>query len=244
MSERKRVTGLLVGCVVALATAMPATAQDAGDPSKIRPKKAEYSPYLNYNYPDRVFFGDTHVHTSYSTDAGMFGNTLGPDAAYRFAKGETVTSSTGVRARLLRPLDLVRSDAIRRNVSLAHQMAPGLPPVAGDRVQLQQVVLNLIVNGLDAMDDVAADRRTLTLETSIGEAGTVQIAVRDSGVGLDSEHADRIFEPFYTTKSQGMGMGLAINRSIVEAHGGRLWAAPNADQGAIFAFTVPVASEQ
>ncbi len=103
-------------------------------------------------------------------------------------------------------------------------------------------MLNLIVNGLDAMDDVAAERRTLILETSIGEAGTVQIAVRDSGVGLDPEHADRIFEPFYTTKSQGMGMGLAINRSIVEAHGGRLWAVPNADQGATFAFTLPAAA--
>ena len=119
MSERKRVTGLLAGCVVALATAMPATAQDAGDPSKIRPKRAEYSPYLNYNYPDRVYFGDTHVHTSYSTDAGMFGNTLGPDAAYRFAKGETVTSSTGVRARLLRPLDWLVVADHAENIGLA-----------------------------------------------------------------------------------------------------------------------------
>jgi hypothetical protein len=119
MSERKRVTGLLVGCVVAMATAMPAMAQDAGDPSKIRPKRAEYSPYLNYNYPDRVYFGDSHVHTSYSTDAGMFGNTLGPDAAYRFAKGETVTSSTGIRARLLRPLDWLVVADHAENIGLA-----------------------------------------------------------------------------------------------------------------------------
>lgn len=90
---------------------VPAFAQDAGDPADIEPDAKEYSPYLNYNYPDQVFFGDTHVHTSYSTDAGMFGNTLGPDAAYRFAKGEVVTSSSGVRSRLLRPLDwLVISD--------------------------------------------------------------------------------------------------------------------------------------
>ncbi len=114
MLERKRVTGLLVGCVVALTTAMPAAGQDAGDPSAIRSRSAEYSPYLNYNYPDRVFFGDSHVHTSYSTDAGMFGNTLSPDAAYRFAKGETVTSSTGVRARLLRPLDWLGGGRPRR----------------------------------------------------------------------------------------------------------------------------------
>lgn len=157
-------------------------------------------------------------------------------------KGESKRRTLDINEVVLEVLPLVRSDAIRRGVSLDHEMAPGLPPVTGDRVQLQQVVLNLIVNGLDAMDDVAADRRTLILETSIGEAGTVQIAVRDSGVGLDSEHADRIFEPFYTTKPQGMGMGLAINRSIVEAHGGRLWATPNADHGATFAFTLPVAS--
>ncbi len=154
-------------------------------------------------------------------------------------KGESRRQTLDINEVVLEVIPLVRSDAIRRNVSLEHRMAPGLPPVIADRVQLQQVVLNLIVNGLDAMDDVAADRRTLTLETSIGEAGTVQIAVRDSGVGLDSEHADRIFEPFYTTKSQGMGMGLAINRSIVEAHGGRLWATPNADHGATFVFTLP-----
>ena len=123
MSERKRVTGPLLACVVALTTAMPAAGQDAGDPSAIRSRSAEYSPYLNYDYPDRVFFGDSHVHTSYSTDAGMFGNTLGPDEAYRFAKGETVTSSTGVRARLLRPLDwLVVADRAE-NIGLAPMIA-------------------------------------------------------------------------------------------------------------------------
>jgi len=123
MSERKRVMRLLVAYVVTLASAMPAKAQDAGDPIAIRPPSAEYSPYLNYNYPDRVFFGDTHVHTSYSTDAGMFGNTLGPDAAYRFAKGETVTSSTGVRARLLRPLDWLVVADHAENIGLATMIA-------------------------------------------------------------------------------------------------------------------------
>ena len=123
MSETKRVTRLLVGFVVALTTAIPATGQDAGDPSAIRPRSAEYSPYLNYNYPDRVFFGDSHVHTSYSPDAGMFGNTLGPDEAYRFAKGETVTSSTGVRARLLRPLDWLVVADHAENIGLAPMIA-------------------------------------------------------------------------------------------------------------------------
>jgi hypothetical protein len=98
-------------------------AQDAGDPSTIRPADKEYSPYLNHNYPDQVFFGDTHLHTSYSTDAGMFGNTLGPDEAYRFAKGEEVTSSTGVRARLLRPLDWLVVADHAENLGLSPMIA-------------------------------------------------------------------------------------------------------------------------
>ncbi len=96
----------VIGAALAL-FAISAFAQDAGDPSAIKSPKKEYSPYLNHNYPDNVYFGDTHVHTAFSTDAGMFGTTLGPDEAYRFAKGEIVTSSTGVRTRLLRPLDFI-----------------------------------------------------------------------------------------------------------------------------------------
>ena len=97
----------------------PVMAQDAGDPSQIRAPQPEYSPYLNHNYPDRVYWGDTHVHTSYSTDAGLFGNRLGPDAAYRFAKGEIVVSSMGVRARLLRPLDWLVVADHAENLGLA-----------------------------------------------------------------------------------------------------------------------------
>jgi hypothetical protein len=107
-----------------LQTALPAVAQDAGDPSGIRTPAAEYSPYLNHNYPDQVYFGDSHVHTSFSTDAGLFGTTIGPEEAYRFAKGEVVTSSTGVRTRLLRPLDwLVVAD---------HSENMGLSPMIAD----------------------------------------------------------------------------------------------------------------
>jgi len=105
----------------------PVFAQDVGDPSIITAAKAEYSPYLDYNYPDQVFFGDTHVHTSFSTDAGLFGNRLGPDQAYKFAKGETVLSSSGVRTRLLRPLDwLVISDHAE-NLSLAPMIEESAP---------------------------------------------------------------------------------------------------------------------
>lgn len=101
---------LISSIIVVLLTVslvLPALAQDAGDPKAIKPSKKEYSPYLNHNYPDQVFFGDTHLHTTYSTDAGMFGTTLGLDDAYRFAIGKVVTSSTGIRTRLLRPLDFL-----------------------------------------------------------------------------------------------------------------------------------------
>ena len=113
----------LAALVLAASMGEPAIAQDAGDPGSIRAAGAEYSPYLNYNYPDRVFFGDTHVHTSYSTDAGFFGNTLGPDEAYRFAKGETVTSSTGLRTRLLRPLDWLVVADHAENIGLSPMIA-------------------------------------------------------------------------------------------------------------------------
>ncbi|KPJ82748.1 MAG: hypothetical protein AMS19_06810 [Gemmatimonas sp. SG8_23] len=112
---------------IALLTTVPASAQDAGDPSSMRPRAAEYSPYLDYTYPDRVYFGDTHLHTSYSTDAGMIGNVLGPDEAYRFAKGETVTSSIGVRARLLRPLDFLVVADHAENLGLAPMIAESNP---------------------------------------------------------------------------------------------------------------------
>jgi len=114
---------LISAVAIAVAAGFPAIAQDAGDPSSVTPAGAEYSPYLNYNYPDRVFFGDTHLHTSYSTDAGMFGNTLGPDEAYRFAKGETVTSSTGLRTRLLRPLDWLVVADHAENIGLSPMIA-------------------------------------------------------------------------------------------------------------------------
>jgi len=111
MKKNTYLKSLTLSFLIVAGNGLPISAQDAGDPSDIKPAKKEYSPYLNYNYPDQVFFGDTHLHTSYSTDAGMFGNTVGPDEAYQFAKGKVVTSSTGVRARLLRPLDfLVISD--------------------------------------------------------------------------------------------------------------------------------------
>jgi signal transduction histidine kinase len=116
--------------------------------------------------------------------------------------------------------------------------------VHGDRVQLQQVVLNLILNGLDAMRSSEAGHRTLVLRATRADAATVEVAVQDSGTGIEKTVLDHIFDPFYTTKADGLGMGLAIVRSIVEAHGGRVRAANNPEGGATFSFTLPVATER
>jgi signal transduction histidine kinase len=108
----------------------------------------------------------------------------------------------------------------------------------GDRVQLQQVVLNLVLNGIEAMSAVADRPRELVIATERDEAERVRVAVRDSGIGLDPENVNRIFDAFYTTKRGGMGMGLSISRSIIENHGGRLWAESNDGPGTTFVFTV------
>jgi signal transduction histidine kinase len=118
------------------------------------------------------------------------------------------------------------------------ELAPCLPRIHADRVQLQQVMLNLIVNGIQAINDVADGQRDLLITTEGTEDG-VRVDVRDTGPGLSSEKLERLFEPFYTTKPNGMGMGLSICRSIVEAHGGRLWATGHTSQGAVFQFTIP-----
>jgi C4-dicarboxylate-specific signal transduction histidine kinase len=137
---------------------------------------------------------------------------------------------------------LLRDEAIRQRVSIEADLAPDLPRVMGDRVQLQQVVLNLLMNGMDATCHTADRPRQLRIVSGLGEFRKVFVAVEDNGVGLDAEIAERIFEPFYTTKPQGIGMGLSISRSIVESHGGRLWASPGRSGGAVFQFTIPIES--
>jgi two-component system, LuxR family, sensor kinase FixL len=126
-------------------------------------------------------------------------------------------------------------------ILLQSELAQALPPVLGDRVQLQQVLLNLIMNGLEAMTAVTNRPRTLWVHSRIDESGDILVAVRDSGTGLGSE-SDRVFTPFFTTKANGMGMGLSISRSLIESHGGRLWSSPNSPHGAIFSFTLPAAA--
>ena len=121
-------------------------------------------------------------------------------------------------------------------------LADGLLPVLGDRIQLQQVLLNLILNAAEAMGAADVGARELMISTEQNQAG-VLVAVRDSGPGIDPAHLDRVFDAFYTTKSSGTGMGLSICRSIIEAHGGKLWAEANEPRGAVFQFTLPAAQE-
>jgi two-component system, LuxR family, sensor kinase FixL len=126
-------------------------------------------------------------------------------------------------------------------ISLQSELAETLPPVLADRVQLQQVLLNLVINGIEAMAVVTDRPRELCVQSRIDESGDVLVAVRDSGSGLVLE-ADRVFTPFFTTKANGIGMGLPISRSIIEGLGGRLWATPNSRHGAVFSFTLPIAA--
>jgi signal transduction histidine kinase len=120
------------------------------------------------------------------------------------------------------------------------ELAPALPMILGDRVQLQQVMINLVMNGAEAMQSVTDRPRELMIRSSQDETQQVLVGVTDSGVGISAENADRLFNPFFTTKSSGMGMGLSICRSIIEAHGGRLWATATVPHGATFQFTLPV----
>jgi len=137
---------------------------------------------------------------------------------------------------------LLRPDAASRRVRLVLDIPDGMPPVLGDRVQLQQVLLNLILNALDALEDVGGEYRTVSIATRRETDQVVEISVADTGHGIAPDQIDRIFEPFFSTKSRGLGMGLSISRTVIEAHGGRLWAENNGDGGATLRMTLPVAA--
>jgi PAS domain S-box-containing protein len=139
---------------------------------------------------------------------------------------------------------LARGPITENGVSVRARLAEGLSPVQGDRVQLQQVVTNLILNAVEAMSSAEPGARELSISTEQSQTGGVLVAVRDSGPGIDPEHLHRVFQAFYTTKSSGMGMGLAICSSIVDAHGGRLWSEANEPRGAVFRFTLPGAEKE
>jgi C4-dicarboxylate-specific signal transduction histidine kinase len=136
-------------------------------------------------------------------------------------------------------ISLEQREMLTQRVSLRTDLASPLTPVRGDRVQLQQVVINLVMNAVEAMAPVTERPREMLIRSQQEDANEVLVAVRDSGMGIDSENAERLFNAFFTTKPSGMGMGLSICRSIIEAHGGRLWVSPNTDHGATFQFTLP-----
>jgi signal transduction histidine kinase len=138
-------------------------------------------------------------------------------------------------------ISVVQSEVRSHGVSLRFEPAPDLPLVMADRVQLQQVLLNLILNGIEAMSTTDEPQRVLRIRTHDFEAEEILVALDDSGVGVGPREMDQIFSAFFTTKADGLGMGLSISRSIVEAHGGRLWAISDPGEGSTFQFTLPVA---
>jgi C4-dicarboxylate-specific signal transduction histidine kinase len=137
-------------------------------------------------------------------------------------------------------IGLMQREVLSHQVSLRVELVPALPTILADRVQLQQVIINLVMNGIEAMQPVTDRPRELLIRSRQEERQLVLVSVTDCGVGISAENADRLFNAFFTTKSGGMGMGLSICRSIMEAHGGRLWATANIPHGATFQFTLPV----
>ncbi len=157
-----------------------------------------------------------------------------------FQKGTLQRELVDLNETIREMMLLLHSEATKFAVLVRTELAADLPQVMGDRVQLQQVLMNLMMNSIDAMKDVDGTRE-LTIQSQRGENAQVLISVSDTGVGLPPQQADKIFDAFFTTKTQGTGMGLRISRSIVESHAGRLWAADNSPRGARFCFTLPSA---
>jgi PAS domain S-box-containing protein len=157
-----------------------------------------------------------------------------------FKKGAPQTSLVDVSEVIQEMVVLLRSEASRHSVSILTELSAGLPRVVADRVQLQQVLMNLMLNGIEAMQDTKSGRQ-LTIRSLRDQGGQLLISVSDTGMGLPPDQADQIFNAFFSTKAQGTGMGLSISRSIIESHGGRLWATSNSGPGATFNFTIPSA---
>jgi PAS domain S-box-containing protein len=158
-----------------------------------------------------------------------------------FKKGTLQRDLVNLNEIIREMIALLESETTRHNILVRSELAAILPRIAGDRVQLQQVLMNLVMNSIDAMRDVDGARE-LTITSQLDENGHVLISVSDTGVGLPREQTDKIFDAFFTTKAHGTGMGLRIGQSIIESHGGRLWAADNSPHGATFHFTLPAAA--
>jgi PAS domain S-box-containing protein len=161
-----------------------------------------------------------------------------------FTKKESMIEAFDLNEATREVIALSSSDLHRKRVVLRQELTENLPPVHGDRVQLQQVILNLLLNAADAMTDIDDRPRDLVVSTTRDEVDRIRVAIRDAGVGFDPETADRLFEAFYTTKTSGMGIGLSVSRSIIERHHGRMWGARNDGPGATFSFSIPCAPER
>ena len=158
-----------------------------------------------------------------------------------FRKTTSITTPLEINEVIAETVSLVGGEVQRKGVSLNTELAANLPAVLGDRIQLQQVILNLAINGTEAMTGFEDQPRRLVIQSKLAEPGEILVSVADTGPGIDPQHAARLFAPFFTTKPEGIGMGLSISRSIIEAHGGRLWAAANQPRGAVFHFVLPAA---
>ena len=161
-----------------------------------------------------------------------------------FRKGEFERIEVDINDLVQEVVSLINSEAIIRNVSIETILDRSLPPVLGDRIHLQQVIINFILNASEAMTDIDDAPRKIIISTIKEDEQKVKVGIRDSGIGIIEDNFNQIIEPFYTTKPEGMGMGLSINRSIIDAHLGRLWAENNPDRGATFYFTLPVHEEE
>ena len=153
-----------------------------------------------------------------------------------YRKGSSRLEMVDVNEVIREIIDMLRDEANRHTVTMRTDLAEGLPKVMADRVQLQQVLMNLTLNGVEAMQDRGGELR---IKSQSAEDGQVLISITDTGVGLPTEKTDQIFNAYFTTKPHGTGLGLAITRSIVESHGGRIWATANSGPGATFQFTLP-----
>jgi C4-dicarboxylate-specific signal transduction histidine kinase len=155
------------------------------------------------------------------------------------SKGAPQRAPVDINSLIEEALVLAKGQVVLNKISLSLLLDPALPLVSGDRIQLQQVLMNLIANAIDAMANVTGRERTLEIRSQRVQAQSISVSVQDSGIGISEEFISRLFEPFFTTRAQGIGMGLAISHSIIEAHGGRLWAESKLNEGTIFRFTLP-----
>jgi signal transduction histidine kinase len=154
-------------------------------------------------------------------------------------KGDTQLETRDLNADVEQVLQLLHSELTTRRISVGTRLAPSLSAVPGDHIQLQQVLLNLVINGCDAMQANVEEDRRLVIETAVGDAkGQLRVSVTDCGEGIPSDKLEKIFEPFYSTKESGLGMGLAICQAIIKSHGGHLWVTNNPGRGATFHFTL------